>query len=166
MVRSFNEVSWYGLGGVSTYPDRKSGGQFGYYNTTAEKMYDAALAIPQENCNQMDIRWASVVNREGIGLLLQGAEAINFSAYPYDDMDMTTARHLNELDEADFVTVNTDALVTGLGTATCGPGILPQYVAKAGLYKFSVAFRPIELQKRPVFDYAQGEVYCRTIVGS
>ncbi|MCL3782020.1 DUF4981 domain-containing protein [Prolixibacteraceae bacterium JC049] len=158
MVRSFNEVAWYGLGGVSTYPDRKSGGQMGYYSTTAEKMYDAALAIPQENCNMMGVKWASVVNREGVGFILSGANDLNFSAYPYDDKDMTRARHLNELDEADFVTVNTDALQAGLGTATCGPGVMDQYLAKPGNYRFNVTFRPVELQKRTIYDYAE-EVY-------
>ena len=109
--------------------------------------------IPQDNCNQSDIRWASVTNSEGIGLLMSGAKPMNFSAYPYDDADITKARHLNELDEADFVTVNYDDLVTGLGTATCGPGILPQYVANSGIYRFEVSYRPVEFQQKNIFAY-------------
>ena len=41
-----------------------------------------------------------------------------------------------------------------MGTATCGPGILPQYVAKSDIYRFEVSYRPIDLKQRPVFDYA------------
>jgi beta-galactosidase len=154
MPDAFQEVSWYGLGGVSTYPDRKSAGQLGYYATTAFDMYNKALVIPQENCNQSEVRWASVVNAEGVGFMMRGDQHMNFSAYPYADEDITRARHLNELDKADFVTVNFDALMTGLGTATCGPGILPQYVAKSGSYRFAVTFRPVELQQQSIFDYA------------
>jgi beta-galactosidase len=86
--------------------------------------------------------------------MFSGDKPMNFSAYPYDDNDITRARHLNELDEADFVTVNCDASITGLGTATCGPGILPQYVANTGNYKFGITYRPVNFQKKPVFDYA------------
>ncbi|MCY1723329.1 discoidin domain-containing protein [Prolixibacteraceae bacterium Z1-6] len=158
MKRSYNQVSWYGLGGVSTYPDRKSGGKFDFYSTTAEELYDHNIVIPQENCNQSGVRWASVSNSEGNGFLMSGSGDMNFSAYPYDDADMTKARHLNELDEADFVTVNYDALVTGLGTATCGPGILPQYVAKSGIYRFDVTYTPVQFQQKSIFEYA-GEKY-------
>ena len=154
MKRSYNEVSWYGLGGVSTYPDRKSGGKFDFYSTTAEELYDHNIVIPQDNCNQSGVRWASVSNVEGIGFLMSGKKEMNFSAYPYDDAEITKARHLNELDEADFVTVNFDALVTGLGTATCGPGILPQYVATSGIYRFDVTYCPVQFQQKSIFEYA------------
>jgi len=154
MLRSFNEVNWYGLGGVSTYPDRKSAGKTAFYSCTAEEMYDHALAIPQENSNQMDVRWASITNREGIGLMVRGGDLINFSAYPYDDHDIYAARHLNELDEADFVTFNSDASMTGLGTATCGPGILPQYVTTSGMYRFDITWRPVDFKEKDVYSYA------------
>lgn len=154
MLRTYNNVSWYGLGGVSTYPDRRSGGRFDFYNTTASEMYDRSLVIPQENFNQMDVRWASVSNTEGHGFLLSGNSLMNFSAYPYSDADITAARHINELDEADFVTVNFDAVQAGLGTATCGPGVLPQYLAEPEVYQFDVTYRPINLQERTVFEYA------------
>jgi beta-galactosidase len=153
MKRSFDQLNWYGLGGVSTYPDRKSGGKFDFYTSSAVELYDHNLVVPQDNCNQSDVRWASVTNFEGIGLLMSSTKPMNFSAYPYDDAAITKARHLNELDEADFVTVNYDDLVTGLGTATCGPGILPQYVAHSGIYRFLITYRPVEFQKKNIFDY-------------
>lgn len=158
MPRAFNELGWYGLGGVSTYPDRKSGGKFDYYTSTAENLYNHNLAIPQDNCNQSDVHWAAVSNMEGLGFLIRGGKPMNFSAYPYADADITKARHMNELDEADFVTVNYDAVVTGLGTATCGPGILPQYVPNSGIYRFEITYRPVRFQQQSIFDYV-GESY-------
>ncbi len=154
MPRSFNELNWYGLGGVSTYPDRKSGGKFGSYASTAEELYDHNMVVPQDNCNQADVRWAAVTNMEGIGFMMSAPNAMNFSAYPYDDEAITKARHMNELEDAGFVTVNFDELVTGLGTATCGPGILPQYVATNGIYRFEVTYRPVQFQQKEIFDYA------------
>jgi beta-galactosidase len=154
MPRSFNQMNWYGLGGVSTYPDRKSGGKFGFYTSTAEELYDHNMVVPQDNCNQADVRWASVTNMEGIGLMMTGSNAMNFSAYPYDDADITKARHMNELEDAGFVTVNFDDRVGGLGTATCGPGVLPQYIVKDGIYRFSITYRPVLFQQKSIFEYA------------
>ena len=154
LQRSFNELNWYGLGGVSTYPDRKSGGRFDLYTSTAEQLYNHDIVIPQDNCNQSGVRWASVANMEGLGFMMNSSEDMNFSAYPYDDMEITKARHMNELEDAGFITVNYDALVTGLGTATCGPGILPQYVANSGIYRFDVTYKPVQFQQKTIFDYA------------
>ena len=154
MLRSFNELNWYGLGGVSTYPDRKSGGKFDFYTSTAEELYDHNMVVPQDNCNQTDVRWAAVTNIEGVGLMMSGSNPMNFSAYPYDDKAITRARHMNDLNEADFVTVNFDDLVGGLGTATCGPGVLPQYVVKGDIYRFNVTYRPIEFQQKEIVEYA------------
>ncbi len=155
MLRNFDKISWYGLGGVSTYPDRKSGGRFGYYATSASDMYNSTIVVPQDNCNQMDVQWASVTDIEGNGFFIRGTKPMNFSAYPFDDIEITKARHINELDEADFVTVNTDAVVTGLGTATCGPGIQPPYVAGTGIYSFDMEFRPLDLESKSIFAVAE-----------
>ncbi len=154
LLKDCNEISWYGLGEMSTYPDRKSGGKFDFYATTAQQMYDQRLPIPQDNCNQMDVKWASVSNMEGIGFFLRGNQPMSFSAYPYNDIAIAKARHLNELNEADCVTVNFDAQTHGLGTATCGPGVMSKYIAYPGLYTFNVSYRPIELQKQDVYKYA------------
>ncbi|MFV0591344.1 MAG: glycoside hydrolase family 2 TIM barrel-domain containing protein [Draconibacterium sp.] len=154
MPRSFNELNWYGLGGVSTYPDRKSGGKFGFYASTAEELYDHNMVVPQDNCNQADVHWAAVTNMEGIGFMMSAPNKMNFSAYPYDDANITKARHMNELEDAGFVTVNYDDLVTGLGTATCGPGVLPQYVTTNGIYRFEVTYKPVQFQQKEIYDYA------------
>lgn len=150
--RNIDNVAWYGLG-ANTYADRKSAGKMGYYTMSAEAMYNKALTIPQENANRTDVLWATISNIEGNGFLMLPDKAMNFSAYPYNDLEIAKARHLNELNQADYITVNTDASVTGLGTATCGPGILEQYVTKHGIYNFAVTFRPIRLAQKSVFQY-------------
>ncbi len=154
LKRNYDNISWYGLGGNSTYSDRKSSGQFGYHKSTARNMYNHTLAVPQESSNQMEVMWATLSNIEGYGLMVSGDKDMSFSAYPYNDAAISKARHINELEEADFVTVNNDADIMGLGTATCGPGVLDKYSVKPGIYKFAVNFTPINLNKKTVFDYA------------
>ena len=51
-----------------------------------------------------------------------------------------------------------------MGTATCGPGILPQYVAKSGIYRFEVSYRPINLRERTVFDFVAEKVETKELM--
>ena len=156
--KSIDHVSWYGLGPVPTYSDRYAAGKFGYYTSTAYDMYDHNLVVPQDNANRSEVKWASVTNMEGIGFLLRADQAMNFSAYPYADEDIDKARHMNELDQANFVTLNTDMHQAGLGTATCGPGVLPQYVLSEKSYAFRLMYQPIDLKEKPVYEWVSEKV--------
>ncbi|MDE6468191.1 MAG: hypothetical protein K2L28_04760, partial [Muribaculaceae bacterium] len=41
--------------------------------------------------------------------------------------NVQAAKHLNELVDDGKVTLHIDAVQTGVGTATCGPDVLPKY---------------------------------------
>ena len=55
--------------------------------------------------------------------------------------DLDAARHTTDLAGRDRVYVNIDAGQNGLGTASCGPGVLPQYRLMAQPLSFAVALR-------------------------
>lgn len=155
--KAFDQATWYGLGPVPTYSDRDAAGKMAYYRATAKELFDHNLVIPQDNANRSKVLWGSVTNIEGIGFYFGGTDELNFSAYPYADKDIDKARHANELDEADFITLNMDDKQAGLGTATCGPGVLPEYVLSQRDYEFQVTLKPIDLKQHSVFEYAAQE---------
>jgi beta-galactosidase len=157
LEKAIDQVSWYGLGPVATYNDRDAAGKFGYYQSTAQGIYDHNLVVPQDNANRSHVQWATITNVEGIGFYVNGTEPINFSAYPYLDSDIDKARHINELEEADAITLNIDHKQAGLGTATCGPGVLPQYVLSEKSYQFQINLSPIDLKLRTAFEYGSEE---------
>lgn len=154
MLQNYDNIQWYGLGPVSTYSDRNTAGQLGFYSVDAYNMYDHNLAIPQDNSNRSDVRWASVTNVEGVGFFISSKKNFNLSAYPFADSDIDKARHLNELNKADFITLNTDLEQAGLGTATCGPGVLEQYVLSKKAFRFQMVFKPVDLKEKEVFEFA------------
>ena len=45
-------------------------------------------------------------------------QPFNFSAYNYDDKDIESAKHINELKKADFTTLNIDVKMKGVGGDT------------------------------------------------
>ncbi|GMX60980.1 hypothetical protein Elgi_74050 [Paenibacillus elgii] len=56
---------------------------------------------------------------------------------------MEKARHTYELKEHDRVYLHLDLAQNGLGNASCGPGLLPQYVLKAEAFHFQVRLTPM-----------------------
>jgi beta-galactosidase len=54
------------------------------------------------------------------------------------------ARHINDLYRTGTVTVHLDAAQTGVGTATCGPGVLPQYQVNNQDYEFEFTLQPLK----------------------
>lgn len=148
MPLHFDQYAWNGLGVYPTYSDRMQAGEKGYHHSDAQHLYQHQVAIPQDNCNMSQVNWAMVHDVQGYGLMMQGDVPMNFSAYPFDDQDVSRARHLNELDKASFMTVNFDAQMAGLGTATCGPGMGEQHAVLRKPYRFDVVYRPLELQER------------------
>ena len=102
--------------------------------------------MPQENGNKTDVRWVSLTNAEGIGLLAGGMPLLEISAHHYSTADLTEARHTYELPRRPDITLNLDYKPTGLGGNSCGPGTLPQYRIWPAETRFSVRLRPFNSQ--------------------
>ena len=116
-------VSYHGRGPVETYTDRKTAGRIATYTTTPRDDFHYYI-VPQATGNHTDV---SMVNFNDGLLTVHSDSTFQFSALPYSDAMVQKARHINELEDDGMVTVHLDALQTGVGTATCGPDVLPQY---------------------------------------
>jgi len=122
----FDRVSWFGRGPGESYVDSKKAGRLGLYSRGVEELA-APYVRPQETGNRTDVRWASLVNENGLGLLAVGLPKFNFSAHRFTTSDLTEAEHTDELPRREEITVNLDYRHCGLGSGSCGPGPLPKY---------------------------------------
>ncbi len=154
----FTKVEWFGKD-QETYPDRNSAGKILVNNSSVENLFDNH-PVPQENTNHEQTRWVSLTSDFGkVGLFISGNTPMNFSAYNYDDINMTKARRINQLNKTFSLTFNFDYKQAGLGTATCGPGVLPQYLITDKNFNYQVRIRPYiisyenptELYKQKIF---------------
>ncbi|MBN1310311.1 MAG: DUF4981 domain-containing protein [Anaerolineae bacterium] len=143
---SFEGVSWYGRGPHETYADRKSGAAVGLYQGTIDEQY-VPYIMPQENGNKTDVRWAAFLANTGVGLFVLGLPLMNFSAHHYTIQNLAEARHTTDLSSQETVTVNIDLAQCGLGSASCGPGVLPQYLLDAEQYRFMFRIRPFRIEQ-------------------
>jgi beta-galactosidase len=88
-------------------------------------------AFPQENGNRADVRWARLTDAAGAGLLITGAPTFELTVRPWTTEDLDAAAHPPDLQPRDAHIVNLDIAQNGLGTASCGPGVLPQHELRA-----------------------------------
>lgn len=137
----YNKVAYLGRGAHETYIDRNRSGKIGIYHTDAERMFHYYVR-PQATGNRTDVRWASIADEAGRGLIFTSGKNFQFSVVPFTDENIDAADHINELERSGIVTVHLDAEQTGVGTATCGPGVLPTYWIPVEEHEFSFTLTP------------------------
>jgi beta-galactosidase len=141
MPEAYNNVSYLGRGEHETYADRKQSGRIGIYQTTVPEMFHAYIT-PQATGNHTDTRWVSLSDVQGNTLFMQGTEPFEFSILPYSDAVIDKASHLNQLKGDGTVTIHLDAIQSGVGTATCGPGVQESYRVPVGNQSFEFTIQP------------------------
>jgi len=110
----YSNLQWYGRGPHESYSDRKHGAPLGIYSGLVEDQYHNYVR-PQENGNKTDVRWSSLSNESGDGIIIFGSPTFNLSAHHYSLDNLTSATHTHMIDDAGHITVNIDNQVMGLG---------------------------------------------------
>jgi beta-galactosidase/beta-glucuronidase len=141
LVPGLREFAWYGLGPAETYPDSREAGRVGRYQGDIEDL-ETPYVVPQENGNHCETRWCSISDGHR-GLLVVGAPAMSFSAHRFSVHALAAARHRDELVPEALTWLHLDYRQQGLGSASCGPGVLEPYVLKNGPFRFAVAMMVI-----------------------
>ena len=122
----YDRLTWYGLGPADTYADRKEGAKLGIYqNKVRDNM--AKYLVPQECGNKMGVRYATVTDARGRGMLFAG-DAMNFSALPYTPHELEQAAHDYELPQVHYTVVRAALAQMGVaGDDSWGARVHPQY---------------------------------------
>lgn len=109
----YQNVEWYGMGPEETYTDRCRGGKLGIYRNKVKDNMSRYLN-PQECGNKTGVRWASVTDEKGRGILFTG-DSMEFSALPYTPHEIENARHDFELPQIHYTVVRVSKQQMGVG---------------------------------------------------
>jgi beta-galactosidase len=150
MPAGFEKFTWFGRGPYESYVDRKEACFESVYNSTVSEQWENYV-VPQETGNKEDVRWISLRNDSGAGLLFIAPEKMSASATHYKPEDIYANRnnrkkHPYELTFSDHTIVSLNALMRGLGNASCGPDVMPQYELRADDTFFSFMILPLSNQ--------------------
>ncbi len=135
--KDLQNISYYGRGPEENYQDSKSANIIGIYKTTVDKMF-VNYPFPQDNGNRQDIRWCSLKNHFGKGLYISAKDSFNFSTWNYTKENIHSAQHTDELKKEDFITLNIDYKIMGLGSNSWGSEVLDTF--RVYMDKFNYEF--------------------------
>jgi beta-galactosidase len=135
-----DQVTWFGGGPGEAYPDSREAARVGRFTATVDDL-QTPYVMPQENGHRTDVRWAELTGPTGAGLRIEGAPTFGLTARRWSSEDLDRARHTTDLVPRDSIFVNVDHAQHGLGTASCGPGVLPRYRLTAADTTFEMTIR-------------------------
>jgi beta-galactosidase len=135
-------LRWYGHGPIENYSDRLECAPIGLWTGSVSDQY-VPYERPQETGNKEGLRWLSLTDKEGRGLLVVApVQTLSFSALHFTASDLSVAKYRHELHARPEVILSLDARQCGLGNSSCGPGVLERFAVLPGTYEFACELRP------------------------
>ena len=137
-----NQIAWFGRGPGESYPDTCSATYVDRFTSTADGLRTNYL-FPQENGNRSDCRWVQCTDVRGNGIAVIG-ELFNFNLSRNTPWEIDAARHPFELKPRADLTLTIDRRVNGIGSASCGPGVLQPYRCEPLPFDINLQWFPVQ----------------------
>ena len=126
----FTQIRYFGRGPWENYPDRKRSAFLGCYEMPLSE-FETEYVRPQDNGNRCDVRWFEISSPQRT-LRIDGCQPLCIRAWDYGEEDLTDARHPQDITRGQFVNLNIDLNIHGVGGVdTWGARTLPQYTIPA-----------------------------------
>ena len=154
MPKEMEQLMWFGRGPWDSYRDRKEACFPAIYQSTVSEQYEEYI-LPQEHGTKQEVRWMSVTNNDGQGLLFVAPDQMAASAVHFRPEDNytnkdTRKKHTYEFVRCDNAVVNLDAATRGLGNNSCGPDVMDKYELKAANTAFRFFIIPLKADVKAV----------------
>ena len=139
----FEQVAWYGRGPNPTYADRKFE-RIGLFRGTVDEQW-VDYSRPQENGNKTDVRWLSLADETGNGVLFLAEGApLSAGVRRYGKATMEASAYAFEMERSEHIHVNVDYLQLGVGgNDSWGSTALDDYLPDEPEYRFAYIIRPL-----------------------
>ena len=120
----YDAVAWAGRGPGQKYPDTGQNARLGYFASSVDDL-QVPYVRPQENGS----RWAQRLTLTGADsdLTISAPDGFAFAARPWSQQALAAAEHTVDLTPDGRLHLTIDHRQNGIGTASCGPGVLPAY---------------------------------------
>lgn len=136
---AYDAVRWFGGGPGEAYPDTRAAAMLGQWARGVDEL-QTPYVRPQENGARAGVRWVELAGAGSGGLRAEGGAPFSFTARRWTAEELDAAEHLTDLVAGDRVHVGLDHAVQGIGSGSCGPGVLPAYRLDVAPAEFSFVF--------------------------
>lgn len=121
LAKNNDTFTYYGKGPYENYIDMCHHVLVGMYESSPNQEYVEYIR-PQEHGNHTCTKKLAVS-----GLNIESKSGFDFAISQYDSLAMTNVAHAYELKEDEHTIVRIDYGVSGIGSNSCGPGLLDKY---------------------------------------
>ena len=135
LPREFGEAEYFAYGPYESYVDKHRASRLGVYAQSVESMHEDYLK-PQENSSHCGCRYVTL--SDGAFALSAAAEQpFSFNVSPYTQEELAGKAHSYELEPCGCTVLCVDYKMSGVGSNSCGPSLLPQYRLEEGQFDFA-----------------------------
>lgn len=145
MPKGTEEIEYFGYGPHEAYIDKKQSCKKGRYCFKVDEMFENYIK-PQENGSRCGTEWVAATNYIGMGLKFEpfnSEQTLSFNASHYTPESIASAPHSFELKKLDETIVIVDYKMSGVGSNSCGPELLPQYRFDEKSFQFKLKIMPV-----------------------
>lgn len=148
MPEGFENIRWYGRGPQENYWDRNTGADVGVYSGTVDEQFFPYIE-PSETGNKTDVRWVTLTDSSGIGLMAVGVPLLEVNALHYTPWDLDSVDHPYKLTRNDDITLRLNYHQMGVGgDNSWGARPHPEFTLYANkTYSYSYRLLPIDLNE-------------------
>ena len=116
------QVSWFGNGPGPAYPDTGQGAKLGWFSATIDELQERTVR-PQESSRRSSVSSVNIAD----SIVATFDSAVGVTIRPWSPILVSKTSHDHLLPKTDSAHVVFDFACSGVGTAACGPGVLPEY---------------------------------------
>ena len=147
MTEGYELLEYFGRGPHENYIDRNSSSMVGHYRSTVEDQYVPYISNG-ENGNKTEVRWLTLKNDQGRGIMIQGSPLVDFSALHYSQEDLDREErdgaHTIDLERSEKVLLNVDWKQMGVGgDDSWGAETHAAYMLRVQPMEYSYVISPI-----------------------
>ena len=143
--KDFEVATWYGRGPQENYQDRNTGAMLGIHSHKVSEFFFPYVR-PQECGNITDVRWITLKDTKGNGIMFAGQPTLSVSTQSINTEDLNWSpqtRHACEVRSNTFTTVHVDLVQMGVGgDDSWGAPVHKEYLIPAKEYSYSVRIKP------------------------
>ena len=125
LPKEFEDFDYYGYGPFESYVDKHLASYVDWHHTTVTGNHEDYVK-PQENSSHYGTQFASLGNAT-VRLGFASDAEFSIQASHYTREELAAKKHNYELVPSGMTIVNTDAAMSGIGSASCGPQLSEIY---------------------------------------
>ncbi len=135
LPKEFNKAEYLGYGPYESYLDKHRASYYAVHKDIVSNMHEDYIK-PQENGSHCGCRYLQV-EKSYQDIIKVEAEEFSFNLSEYTQEELIAKRHNYELEKSGDTVLCIDYKMSGCGSGSCGPQLMPKYQCKEEQIKFT-----------------------------